>query len=84
VDPDPLIRHPEPGSGFFYYQAKIVRQTLICDFFMTFYLFKKGQDTKPDPDPDPYQTVTNPQHRMMQQTISLLKKYRFHASNRRI
>ncbi len=26
------------GSGFFYYQAKIVRKTLVCDFFVTFYL----------------------------------------------
>ncbi len=43
ADPDPLIRHPDPGSGSFYHQAKIVRQTLIpnvCDFFMPFYLWK--------------------------------------------
>ncbi len=37
-------------------RIRIVRKFLLfCDFFMTFYL-------NPEPEPDPYQNVTDPQH----------------------
>jgi hypothetical protein len=29
LDPDPLVRGTDPGSGSFYHQAKIVNKTLI-------------------------------------------------------
>jgi hypothetical protein len=57
------------GSGSFYHQAKIVKNSIPTVFWLLYDFLSLTNDvnvaSKSNEDPDPYQNVTDPQHMSM-------------------